>query len=96
MALPKLLRLESAGLNRMSQLDQKRLQPFIERIGFDVNSSWGMISVESYQGPMRNLAAHAYRLYEISERLEYEDRKTFIWSWPKPEIVETELSFDSP
>ena len=96
MALPKLLRLESAGLNRMSQLDQKRLQPFIERIGFDVNHSWGLVSVESYQGSMRNLVLHADRLYEGLRQLDYKDRKTFIWSWPKPEIVENELSFDSP
>ena len=80
----QILRPEFLGLDLMRRFEANHLERFISQVGFNPNETWGLLSLETYEGRMEDLAWHLEELMEILDRLAYVDRKTFTWIWPQP------------
>ena len=74
----------------------KRISVVHNRLGFDLNTPWERLSLETYKGKMGNLSNYLHsHLKEAFDYMEYHDRKAIFWSWPLPGDENPPGSFDA-
>jgi hypothetical protein len=86
----------SWGLRAANRVEE-RISVVHNRLGFDSEKSWGLFSLETYEGKMGDLSNYLHsHLVKAFDHMGYTDRKAFFWSWPLPGDENPPGSFDSP
>jgi hypothetical protein len=87
---------KSWGIRAVNRV-QERISVVHNRLGFDPEKSWGLFSLETYEGKMGKLSEYVHsHLLHVLDHMGYDDRKAITWSWPLPGDEKSPGSFDSP
>lgn len=82
---PQITKPATLGVRLMNDIRMLQFEPLKERLGFNSDRRFGIYSLETYEGPQKNITKWMSHLDLLTNDLPYRDRKIWIWTWPKPE-----------